>query len=258
MSRLLVATLLGVLATGSRAAATPPAATIGIDERLGAPLPLDATFRDGAGSRVTLQALVAGSSPTLLVLAYYRCPILCDLVLAGLAQSEEVAATGAHVLAISFDPRDKPEDARLKEMSLLSGRPARERSGWRVVVDDDGSARRVADAVGFRYAFDPTTGQYAHPAAVIVLTPKGTVAQYLYGVRFDAATIGAALTAAGAGRSTPTVSRLFLVCAQYVSALARHQAFINGFLRVGGGLAFVGFGTALVWLVRRRSERSGA
>lgn len=258
MRRLLVAALLAVLATGGDAAAAPPEARIGIDEHLGAPLPLDVTFRDSTGSRVTLDTLLADSSPTLLVLAYYRCPMLCDLVLAGLAGSEEIAGTNTHVLAISFDPGDTPEDARLKETSLLSGRPARERSAWHLVVDDKGSAKRIADAVGFRYAFDPSTGQYAHPAAVIVLTPKGTVAQYLYGVRFDAPTVAAALAAAQAGRNTPTVARLFLVCAQYVSALTRHQAFINGFLRVGGGIAFIGLGTALVWLVRRRSERAGA
>src|SRR5436305_250366 len=66
----------------------PPAATanVGLDQRLNESVPLDLPFRDEDGHTVMLGDFFHGK-PVVLVLAYYRCPMLCTQVLAGLVDS---------------------------------------------------------------------------------------------------------------------------------------------------------------------------
>ncbi len=46
---------------------------------------------------------------------------------------------------------------------------------------------QLADEIGYRYAYDPETKQYAHPSGVIVLTPEGKISRYIFGATFELA-----------------------------------------------------------------------
>ena len=63
-----------------------------------------------------------GDKPVVLVLAYYRCPKLCNVVLNGLLQSfREMSFTAGKefdVVTVSFDPRERPELAAAKKQQL--------------------------------------------------------------------------------------------------------------------------------------------
>src|SRR5437762_1064973 len=59
---------------------------VGLDQRLDEQVPLDLTFRDESGQEVHLGDYFSGK-PVILVLAYYRCPMLCTQVLNGLVES---------------------------------------------------------------------------------------------------------------------------------------------------------------------------
>jgi len=233
-------------------------ADVGVDEHRGAVVPLDAPVRDESGRSTSLRRVVDGTTPIVLVLAYYSCPMLCDRVLTGLATSLRDArlSFGAdyRVVAISFDPRDTPEVARAKSDELLASLSAFEQARWRLLVDDRGSAAAIARAVGVKYSFDEPSGQYSHAAVVVVLSPAGRVAQYLYGITFTPATLSTALDEARTGRQPTTVERVLVRCFQYVPSLQRHAKFVAGFLRIGTLATFLALTATVVWLVRRQQH----
>jgi protein SCO1/2 len=233
-----------------------------VDEQLGAQLPLDATFTDAAGQPVQLGAAFAQGRPVVLALVYYDCPMLCGLVMSGMARAMREnglqAGRDFTALSISFDPEEKPPLARERQRGYLQSIGLAEDSGaWRFWVDRGGAARRVADAVGFHYAKDAATGEWAHLAAIFVLTPDGKVSRYLYGIEFPPKDFRLSLVEAAGGRVGTSFDKLLLTCYRYDPASRKYQPFALGFLRLGGVLAMVGLGgliAGLVWRERRKAR----
>ena len=87
---------------------------------------------------------------------------------------------------MSFDPKEASGPRVAEEGGLRRAlRPAAD--GGRLALPDRArrtSITRLTDAVGFRYAYDEKIEQFAHGAAIEVLTPKGTIARYFYGIEF--------------------------------------------------------------------------
>jgi len=124
-------------------------------------------------------------------------------------------------------------------------------------VDRDGAARRLADTVGFHYAMDQATGEWAHMASIFVLTPDGKVSRYLYGIEFPPKDFRLSLVEAAGGRVGTSFDKLLLTCYRYDPASRKYQPFALGFLRLGGVLAMVGLGgliAGLVWHERRKAR----
>src|SRR6478735_4479000 len=163
----------------------------GVDvlEHLGGSLPLDAQFKDADGKPTKLGDVIDGKRPTLLVFAYHTCPMLCSMVLDGTVRSaRDIAWTVGKefdVVSISIDPRDTPEAAAKKRAQVAEKYGRAGVQGFRFLGGDEIAIRRVTEAVGFGFRYDERQGQYAHPAAIFLLTPEGRLARYLYGFQFD-------------------------------------------------------------------------
>jgi protein SCO1/2 len=237
-------------------AGADPATPVGVDEHPGARVPAGLTFRDRDGSRVTLQQLLDPKVPTVLVLAYFRCPMLCDQIIGSLAASMPAMRTSTGIdyraLVVSFDPRDTPQDAGAKADALVGSMSTFERAHWHFVVDDHGSSARLAAAVGFKYRFDTATGMYAHPAVAMALSPDGRISRYLYGVSFPPELLAPALRDAANGHATGSLERILLTCALALPSLRAHAGAVRWVLRGGTSLAFLGLAASLVVLVRRQ------
>ena len=233
-----------------------------VDEQLGAVLPADLAFTDWNGRPVRLGSLFGRGRPVVLALVYYECPMLCGLVQSGMAramrESGLVPGKDFTAASISFDPRERPALARERRRGYLQSLGLDESSdAWAFWVDRDGDARRLADAVGFHYAQDPVSGEWAHLAAIYVLTPDGKVSRYLYGVEFPPKDLRLAIVEAGGGRIGTSFDRLILTCYRYDPATRRYLPFAFGLLRLGGGLVLLALGllvAALVWRERRRAR----
>jgi len=244
--------------------ATPPE-LLGVDihEHLGAPLPTDAVFRDAEGRSVSLGRYFDGKRPTLLVFAYHTCPMLCSLVLDATVRTlNEVAWTVGRefdVLSISIDPHDTPESATRKRAQVVSAykRANGSAAGFRFLVGDEANIRKVTEAVGFAYNYDPRQKQYAHPAAIYLLTPEGHVARYLYGIDFPTGDVRLGLLEAAGGRSISTTERILLYCYHY-DPQGKHYALVAmNVMRLGGGLTLVAMLALLTAMgLRERRRRS--
>jgi protein SCO1/2 len=264
-SLLLAAAARGAARPELRGPLPPGPEEISVDERPGAQVPADLLLRDQEGRAFRLGDRLGGR-PLLLVLAYYRCPMLCDLVLRGLAQA--VAQLGwqpgreLDALTVSIDPKDTPAAARLKQGHVLQvlGRPE-SAAGWPFTVADEASVRRLADRIGVHYVHDERSDQYAHPAVALVLTPDGRVSRYVYGVTFRPFDLRLALTEAGGGQigARGAVDHVLLTCFRYDPSARRYGFYVLGLLKGGGLLVLLLGGAGLFVLIRRdRARQRGA
>jgi protein SCO1/2 len=233
---------------------------VGIEQRLGQPLPLDAIFQDEAGNAVRLGRYF-GSRPVVLVLAYYDCPMLCTEVLNGLLASMKTLSFDAgkqfEVVTVSFDPREKPADAAAKKKPYVEayGRPGAA-EGWHFLTGSSGSIERLTQAVGFRYAFDDRIGQYAHGAAIYVATPDGRLSRYFYGIDYAPRDLRLGLIEASEKRIGTPVDQILLYCYHYDPKTGRYGAVVMNVLRLAGGATLLLIVAFFVVMFRR--ERRAA
>jgi protein SCO1/2 len=248
----------GPVAPGRAASARPPILSeVSIAQRLDARLPLDLDFRDEAGRRVRLGDFFRGR-PVVLSLVYYECPMLCTQVLNGLASSLSVLSLEVgrefDVVTVSFDPRETPPLAAAKKKTYVRryGRPGAE-SGWHFLTGEPAAITALTEAVGFSYAFDEKTGQFAHASAIFVATPDGRLARYLYGIEYAPRDLRLALVEASEGRIGGPVDAVLLYCFHYDPTAGRYGAVALNVIRLGGGVTLVLLGAFLA--VSLRAER---
>lgn len=259
-----IALLLGGLATPALAqlAGDIPAHLRSVDvvEKLDQQVPLDLSFVDERGRRVQLSDYFEDSRPVILVLAYYRCPMLCSLVLDGLVdvlgQVEGEPGKDYQILTVSIDPTESPTLAQSKRQTYLRalGKPGVE-EGWHFLTGRREQIERLADAIGFSYHYIEERQEYAHPALLTVLTPAGRVSRYLYGVSWEPDTLRLSLVEASDGAIGTTVERFILACYGYDASEGRYGPVGMKIMRLGGGLTLLVFGAVLYGFWRR--ERIG-
>lgn len=238
---------------------------VGIDQKLNQPLPLDARFKDSEGNDVTLGQYFQSGRPVVLALVYFECPMLCTQILNGLTGALETMSLDAgkdfDVIALSFDSRETPQLAKAKKIAYMGryGRPGTEH-GWHFLTGTEDQIRRVTDAVGWRYTFDEAIGQFAHAAAVTVITPEARVSRYLYGIDYGGRDLRFALVEASNGKVGSTVDRALLYCYHWDPTTGRYGFVVMNVIRGAGVLTILGFGTFIVMSLRRerRMARAGA
>ncbi|OFV83461.1 MAG: hypothetical protein A2Y78_10400 [Acidobacteria bacterium RBG_13_68_16] len=232
---------------------------VGITEHPGVRLPLDLEFTDENGAPVRLGQYFSGDRPVILTLGYYRCPMLCTLVLNslvdGLRDLPWTPGREFEIVTVSIDPTETPTLARLKKQNYLEeyARPGAA-GGWHFLTGREENIRKLADAVGFGYRYVQERGEYAHSAAIFVATPDGRMARYLYGVVYQPKTVRLALTEAGQGKIGTTVDQLLLYCFHYDAQEGRYVVAASNIMRFGGATTalIVGLWLAVSW---RRGAR---
>lgn len=231
---------------------------IGIDEKVGVQVP-DVTLRDQDGRPIAFRSYLG--KPTIVVLAYYACPMLCTLVLNGLKNGlREVAWTAGkefNVVTVSFDPRDKVETAAAKRQTYLAayGREIGPH-GWDFLVGDEGEVRRLADALGFHYRWDADSQQFAHATAAFVLTPDGRLSRTLRGIVFPGRDLRLALVEASEGKLGTRWEQLSLTCFHYDPKAGSYVLATARLMQAAGAVTVVALGAFLLVMFRRERRRT--
>ena len=230
---------------------------VGLDQKLGNSIPLDLTFRDEHGQTVALRQFF-GERPVILTLVYYQCPMLCTEVLNGLLRSAKELpleiGKDFSIVTISIDPGERPVLADVKHQLYagLYGRPGGPR-GWRFLTGDEAQIKALAQAVGFRYAYDPASGQFAHPSGIMLLTPAGELARYFYGISYPARDLRLGLVEASQGKIGSPIDQILLYCYHYDPATGRYGLLISRIIKAAGALTMLSLGLAIAILFRREN-----
>jgi len=236
-----------------------PLREIGFDQNIGQQLPLDAEVVDESGTVAPIGRFF-GARPVVLVFAYYTCPMLCSQVVNGLASAVDVLSLQPgrdfDVVVVSFDPRDTPATAAAKKAHYLERYTnARAAAASHFLTASSSSITRLTKAAGFRFAWDEQTQQFAHPTGVIVVTPDGRMARYLFGIEYGPRDLRLAIVEASAGRVGSAADTLLLYCYHYDPMTGRYGLVVMRLMRVAGASTVLALGAFVVVMLRREKRR---
>jgi protein SCO1/2 len=230
----------------------------GFTQRLSQTIPSELAFRDETGRDVRL-ADYYGSTPIVLVFAWYGCSTLCPTVVGNLVRSLDrsgVAPDRVQVVVASIDPGDSPPAAlRMKRVYLSDASRREDARAWHLLTGTDSAISALTQAAGFRYAYDAGSRQYAHPAGIVLMTPQGTISRYFLGFDFTPAQLRDAVDDAAARRVASPVDRLLLLCFHFAPS-GQHSAAVMQALRWSSMSLLLG-GLALLVARRRRLASAG-
>ena len=235
---------------------------IGIEQKLGAQLPLDTEFKDEEGKIVKLGDYFKKGKPVIVAFVYFECPMLCNQVLNGLTGSLKGinfnAGNEFEVVAISFDARefDATEVARNKKIGYMEryGRPGTEK-GWHFLTGKQDSIDKVTSAAGFSYEWDAKTNQFAHAAAVMVATPDGKLSRYHYGIDYAPRDLKFSLMESGESRVGNPAEQLLLYCYHYDPSSGKYGLAILNVIRLGAIATLAGMGLMALVFWRRNKKK---
>jgi protein SCO1 len=228
---------------------------VGIGQRLNEQIPLELAFRDENGKPVKLGDYFF-DKPVVLALVYYECPMLCTYTLNGLVRSMQALpfdlGNQYRVITVSFNPREGPALAAAKKKEYLSHYSrSGGTDGWHFLTGEESSIENLAHAVGFQYHYDTETRQYAHAAGLMVLTPRGKIARYFYGIEFSPRDLRFALEEASANRIGSPVDEVLLFCFHYDPATGKYGLLITRVIQIAGGSTVLLMGLFVGVMLRR-------
>ncbi len=230
----------------------PVLRNIGLDQKLNAQIPLSLTFRDEAGNELPLSTYFT-SRPVVLALVYYQCPMLCTQVLNGLVTSLRgmtlESGRDFEVVVVSIDPTETPQLAVRKKAEYLR-RYAKGSDGWHFLTGAEPQIKALAQTVGFRYAYDPKTGQYAHASAIMVATPSGRLSHYFYGIEYAPRDLRLGLVEASENKIGSPVDEILLYCYHYDPNTGKYTAIVMNMVRLAGVTTLLILLPLLIWLWR--------
>jgi protein SCO1/2 len=234
---------------------------LGFDQRLGANAPLDLVFGDENGRQVAL-ADFFGQRPVILLMGYFSCPNLCPLTRHGLAEGLAgltfEAGEDFEVVAVSIDPQETTQAAaQAKSEQLAAYGRSWTAAGWHFLTGDHASIDRLAEAVGFRYAYDTRQGQFAHASGIVVLTPEAVVARYLFGLEYKGRDLRLALVEAADNHIGTALDQVLLFCFHYDPLTGQYTPLIMNVVRAAGVATVALLGSLVVVLRRKEREIGG-
>jgi protein SCO1/2 len=235
---------------------------VGIDQKLDAQVPPDLVFHDEMGRDVRLGDYF-GKRPLVLALVYYKCPMLCTLVLNDLTKAMNSMRMNCgeqfDILTVSFDPNETPDLARDKKAQYIRAyrRPHAE-EGWHFLTGDQASIETLTKAVGFRYAWDAASHQYAHASGLIVLTPEGKTARYFYGIEYAPSDLELSIDEASHGKVTSVADTILLYCFHYDPKTGRYSLRVLRAVQTGGIITVLALGIGIGLMTLRHRARPGA
>ena len=247
--------LLVVPARAQQPGPPPILREVSIAQRLNEPIPPDIIFRDEDGKAVHLGDYF-GKKPIVLSLVYFDCPALCTEVLNGELRTMKAISLDLgkdfDAITVSFEPKDMPALAKAKRDVYAGqyGRPGAARN-WHFLTGEQASIDALTQAAGFHYAYDSSSRQYAHAAAILVLTPHGRIARYFYGVAYPARDFRLGLVEASEGKIGTPTDHALLYCYQYDPMTGKYGLIVMNVVRAAGLLTMLVLGIFMVVMFRR-------
>jgi len=233
---------------------------VGVTERLGKDVPLDLKFANAEGDSITLGELFSDGKPVLLNPVYYECPQLCSMIkeaiFRGVKDLKWSPGSEYNIVTFSFDPREGQALASKNKKKYLNklDRKGTE-DGWHFLTGNEENIKKLTEAVGYDFR-KLQNGQYAHGAAIMFLSPNGTITRYLYGLKFDEFNMRNALYEAADGNIGSTAEQVLLYCYQYDADSNSYVPVAWRIMKIGGFATMIILGIFLgfMWMRHRYSN----
>lgn len=235
---------------------------VDIEEKLGDTIPLDLKFATTSGDSVTLRELMDDDKPVLLNPVYYDCPMLCSIVMEAVYQGVEdldwSPGKDYNIITFSIDPEENHELAASGKDTLMQkfNREGAE-EGWQLLTGKQEAIEKLTEAIGFKYRKIEQTGEFAHGAGIMFLSPDGTITRYLYGLEFDEFQIRNALYEAADGEIGSATEQIVLSCYQYDPDSQSYSAVAWRIMRLGGlaTMLVLGIFLGFLWFKEKKSTK---
>lgn len=217
----------------------------GIEPRYGGMAALDTPWKTSTGEEIRLSSLFNQNRPVILVPVYYTCPMLCQVILKGLAKGLNQMQMGSEgvfdIVAFSIAPEDKPENAlSRKEIFLKDYSEHHQTKNITFLTGDETAIRTLTHSIGFKYAKDPVSGEYIHSAVLVFLSPEGKIMRYMGGIEFDARSVKLGLIEAANGKVGSFWDQILLICYHYNPQKGKYSMAVDRILQVTGTLTALG------------------
>lgn len=189
---------------------------IGVTEKLGEYIDLDAEFKTSTGETIKLSDIV--DKPTIFAPVYYDCPNVCNFLQTSLAdvvpQVKLTLGKDFQVVSISFDENDTPEIAAKKKVNYMKAADGKiPPETWLFLSGDRENILKFTESVGFRFL--RRGKDFAHPVAVMAVSPTGKIVRYLYGTDILPFELTMAAVEAGKEQTGLSVKKLVAYCFNY-------------------------------------------
>lgn len=238
---------------------------IDVEEHLNEFIPLDLEYTADDGRPVKLKKYFIDDRPVILIMGYYSCPMLCNLIMNGVSEGVRQLAwlpgKEFQIVSVSIDPSETELLASAKKANYIKviGKPGIDK-GWDFLTGPEDRSRALAEAVGFKYYFDEDQDMYAHPAVLVVLTGDGRISRYLYGIEYKERDLRLALVEASEGRIGSTLDKIILYCFHYDPDAGSYVIFAENIMRLGGAITLILLAILLIslWLKERHKRRKAS
>lgn len=226
---------------------------VGLDEQLGAHIPLELIFRDEDGAPVRLRELI--TRPTVIAPVYYRCPNVCHFLQGALAETlpqlQLTAGSDYQVLSISFDETETPELARRTRDTYLTAAGGKvPAAGWRFLTGEPAAIMALTGAAGYR--FQRVGSDFQHPVAILVVSADGMIVRYLHGTHVLPKDLALALAEAKQGVTGATIRKMVQYCFSYDP---QQKTYVFNVLRVSATVILAVLAGFVAWLLLTAKKR---
>lgn len=234
---------------------------VGFDQRLNHEIPAGLVFIDENGEKVELRRYL-GDKPIIMALSYFECETLCPMVRYGLVDALRplgfTVGDEFEVILVSIDPEESAEVTKaVKEETLASyGRGRAE--GWHFLRGEHDPIDELADAIGFRYAYDGQQDEYAHPSGLVLVTPEGRISRYFFGIEYDPQDLRLGLVETSQNRIGTAIDQLLLMCYHYDPVAGKYNLLVWNVLRVAGAFTVAIMGFTIFYLLRKESQQTAS
>ena len=220
-------------------------------DRIGEKVDLSLKFQNARGEEVELGSFFKENRPVILVPGYFTCPHLCGLIFNGIVELanrlEFKLGEEYQIVTFSFDHTDTPENAAGKkaEFTKMLKSPGAPDS-WEFLVGKEDSISPLMGQLGYRYLKDGK--DFAHSAAVYIMTPDGTISQYFANIKFKPFDLKLALVEASKGNVGNFIDQALLFCFRFDHTKGKYVWLVERSLNIGGALVILLLGGLLLKL----------
>ena len=230
-------------------------------DKIGVTLDQNLSFVDERGYPFTFRQVFPGDRPVVLVPGYYACPDMCGQVIEGMLAAlnavDLVPGKDYLIVNVSIDPRETHEVANERKTKFLSrlhrvGGP----EGWRFLTGTESEIQKLTQSTGFRYFWAEHDNRYAHPGALLFLTPKGVISRALIGTTFDSTDVRLAIVESSEGKLGTFWDDVQINCLTFDPRTSSYALMGMTVMRVGGVITLIVIVTMIAVMVSRERRNT--